>query len=126
MALNSPISAWNYQTQTGTAVQPGAAGNDARRANPNWNATVISHVGYSNSTSFQAQLQHRFSNGLSFQWFYIYNHILTTTDEGGFSDGVRRRLGAAEFRYSRQSEPVLEPEAQAGVLQLRLGSATRH
>jgi len=48
---------------------------------------MISHVGYSNSTSFHAQVQHRFSNGLSFQWFYVYSHILTTTDAGGFSDG---------------------------------------
>jgi hypothetical protein len=87
VALNQPISAWNYQTQTGLLVQPGSAGNDARRADPNWNPTMISHVGYSNSTSFQAQLQHRFSNGLSFQWFYVYSHILTTSDAGGFSDG---------------------------------------
>jgi len=87
VALNQPISAWNYQTQTGLQVQPGGAGADARRADPNWNPTMISHVGYSNSTSFQAQLQHRFSNGLSFQWFYVYSHILTTSDSGGFSDG---------------------------------------
>ncbi len=87
VALNQPISAWNYQTQSGLQVQPGSAGADARRANPNWNPTMISHVGYSNSTSFQAQLQHRFSNGLSFQWFYVYSHILTTSDSGGFSDG---------------------------------------
>ena len=87
VALNQPISAWNYQTQTGLQVQPGAAGGDARRVDPNWNPTMISHVGYSNSTSFQAQLQHRFSNGLSFQWFYVYSHILTTSDAGGFSDG---------------------------------------
>jgi hypothetical protein len=44
-------------------------------------------VGYSNSTSFQAQLQHRYSSGLTLQWFYVYSHILTTTDSGGFSDG---------------------------------------
>ena len=87
VALNQPISAWNYQTQTGLQVQPGAAGADARRANPNWNPTMVSHVGYSNSTSFQAQLQHRFSNGLSFQWFYVYSHILTTSDAEGFSSG---------------------------------------
>lgn len=87
VALDQPISAWNYQTQTGLQVQPGGAGNDARRADPNWNPTMISHVGYSNSTSFQVQLQHRFSNGLSFQGFYVYSHSLTTTDSGGFSDG---------------------------------------
>ncbi len=87
VALNQPESAWNYQTRTGLEVQPGAAGADARRVDPNWNPTMISHVGYSNSTSFQAQLQHRFSQGLSLQWFYVYSHILTTSDSGGFSDG---------------------------------------
>jgi hypothetical protein len=87
VALNQPVSALNYETQTGLQVQPGSAGADLRRIDPNWNPTMISHVGYSNSTSFQAQLQHRFSSGLSFQWFYVYSHILTTSDSGGFSDG---------------------------------------
>src|SRR5205807_9166434 len=87
IACNQPKSELNYQTQTGLQVQPGAARNDARRGDPNWNPTMISHVGYSNSTSFHAQLQHRFSNGLSLQWFYVYSHILTTTDASGFSDG---------------------------------------
>ncbi len=87
VAVNQPESAWNYQTATGLQVQPGAAGADLRRANPNWNPTMVSHVGYSNSTSFQAQLQHEFSNGLTLQWFYVYSHILTTSDSGGFSDG---------------------------------------
>jgi hypothetical protein len=85
--LNQPVSAWNYQTATGLQVQPGAAGADARRMNPNWNPTMVSHVGFSNSTSFQAQLQHRFSHGLTLQWFYVYSHILTTSDAGGYSDG---------------------------------------
>jgi hypothetical protein len=85
---NSPESAWNYQTQTGLQVLPGAAGADARRPNPNWNGTLISHVGYSNSNSFQVEAQRQFLDGLSFQWFYTYDHILTTSDAGGFSDGA--------------------------------------
>lgn len=84
---NSAESAWNYQTQTGLEVLPGTAGADARRPNPNWNGTLISHIGYSNSNSFQFQVQRRFASGLSFQWFYTYDHILTTSDSGGFSDG---------------------------------------
>jgi len=86
-AWNAAESAWNYQTRTGLQIAPGAAGTDARRANPNWNGSMESHVGYSNSQSIQAEVARRFSNGLSFQWFYVYDHALTTTDEGGFSSG---------------------------------------
>lgn len=88
VGFNQPESAWNYQTRTGEQVKPGGAGADLRRQNPNWNPTLISHVGYSNSNSFQAQVNRRFSSGLSFQWFYVYTHTLTTTDAGGFSDGA--------------------------------------
>ena len=87
MAWNDPESAWNYQTRTGLQVQPGSAGNDARRVNPNWNGRLESHVGYSNSQSVQAQVERRFSNGLSFQAFYVYDHALTTSDESGFNSG---------------------------------------
>lgn len=87
LAWNSAESALNYENQTGLQVQPGTNGRDLRRPNPNWNGTVESHVGYSNSNSVQAQVERRFSSGLSFQWSYTYDHILTTTDAGGFSDG---------------------------------------
>jgi len=87
VTLNQPESSLNYETRTGLNILPGGIGADARRPDPNWNPTLISHVGYSNSTSFQAQVQHRFSSGLSLQAFYVYSHILTTSDSGGFSDG---------------------------------------
>jgi hypothetical protein len=80
-------SAWNYQTRTGLQVLPGAQGQDARRADPNWNWTTESHIGYSNSHSFQAEFDRRFSGGLTAQASYTYNHALTTSDEGGFGDG---------------------------------------
>src|SRR6202035_3343226 len=70
LAWNAAESAYNYEVRTGTQVLPGAAGADARRPNPNWNGTVESHVGYSNSHSIQAQIERRFSGGLSFQWSY--------------------------------------------------------
>jgi hypothetical protein len=88
MAWNNPESAYNYEVRTGTQVLPGASGADARRPDPNWNGKFESHVGYSNSQSIQAQVERRFSNGLSFQWSYTYDHALTTTDENGFGDGA--------------------------------------
>jgi hypothetical protein len=84
LGWNSVESQWNYQTDTGLAADPNG---DLRRPDPNWNGTVESHVGYSNSHSMQAEVQRRFSNGLAFQWFYTYNHALTTSDEGGFGSG---------------------------------------
>jgi hypothetical protein len=83
--FNTAEAQWNYQTRTGLAAP---VISDLRRLNPNWNGTISSHVGYSNSHSFQAEVQRRFSNGLSFQWFYVYDHVLTTTDESGFGDGA--------------------------------------
>ena len=84
LAFNSAQAQLNYQMQTGLAAQTNA---DLRRPNPNWNGTDIAHVGYSNSNSGQVEIQRRFSNGLAFQWFYTYNHTLTTSDENGFGDG---------------------------------------
>ncbi|HXI38896.1 MAG TPA: carboxypeptidase regulatory-like domain-containing protein [Bryobacteraceae bacterium] len=87
-AWNNPESAYNYEVRTGLVVQPGGSGADLRRPNPNWNGRFESHVGYSNSHSIQAQVERRFSSGLSFQWSYTYDHALTTTDENGFGDGA--------------------------------------
>ena len=87
LGWNSAQAAWNYQLQTGLLAQPGGAGQDSRRSNPNWNGTLESHVGYENTNSIQAEVQRRFSNGLAFQWFYTFNRTLTTSDEGGFGSG---------------------------------------
>lgn len=88
IAFNSAEAALNYENRTGLAALPGGAGADSRRPNPNWNGTVESHVGFSNAQSFQAEVQRRFSSGLGFQFFYTYNHTLTTSDESGTGDGA--------------------------------------
>ena len=119
LAWNSAESALNYENQTGLQVKPGGTGADLRRPNLNWNGTVESHVGYSNSNSVQAQVERRFSSGLSFQWSYTYDHILTTTDAGGFSDGSDGALVPRDSNILRQSELDLEPAAEAGVCQFR-------
>ena len=87
LAFNSAEAGLNYEMRTGLVALPGAAGADSRRPNPNWQGTDEAHVGYSNATSFQAEIQRRFSAGLSFQLFYTYNHTLTTSDENGTGDG---------------------------------------
>ena len=84
LAWNSSQAQWNYQLQTGLAAP---VNGDLRRPNPDWNGTVESHVGYSNANSVQAEVERRFTSGLSFQWWYTYDHALTTTDESGYGDG---------------------------------------
>ncbi|MCX6622886.1 MAG: TonB-dependent receptor, partial [Acidobacteria bacterium] len=87
VAWNTPETVYNYVARTGLNVVAGTVGTDARRFNKYWNATLQSHVGFSNSNSFQMEVQRRFAQGLSFQAFYVYNHALTTTDESGFGSG---------------------------------------
>jgi hypothetical protein len=83
-AINSVESEWNYQARTGQA-RPSTT--DLRRANRNWNFLAANHTGFSNTHSLQANVDRRYSNGLSFQWFYTFSRVLTTSDAGGFTSG---------------------------------------
>lgn len=87
VAWNTPETVLNYINRTGLNVVAGSKGNDLRRFNPNWNPTLESHVGFSNSNSAQLQVERRFSQGLSFQAFYVFTRALTTTDAAGFGSG---------------------------------------
>jgi hypothetical protein len=90
--VNAPLSRYNYQLQTGQAAP--VLFYD-RQLDPNWNLNslngsadgAVRHNGYSNSHGIQAEIDKRFSNGLSFQFFYAYTHVLTTNDAGGFTYG---------------------------------------
>ena len=81
---NAQETEWNYQARTGQAI-PGFA--DSRRVNPNWSLRPINHTGFSNSHSFQAEIERRYSNGLAYQWFYTFTRSMTTNDTGGFTSG---------------------------------------
>ena len=82
--VNSREAESNYVARTGLAP-PGQR--DLLRVNKNWNFLAANHTGYSNSHSLQAEVERRFSNGLSFQWFYVFTRSLTTSDAGGFAAG---------------------------------------
>ncbi len=60
---------------------------DQLRVNPNWSFNAENHTGFSNTHTLQAEVERRYSNGLAFQWFYVFTRSQTTTDEGGFSAG---------------------------------------
>ncbi|HSU61483.1 MAG TPA: TonB-dependent receptor [Bryobacteraceae bacterium] len=85
---NAPLSVYNYQAQTGVHAPTLSY---LRQPNPNWSILggdgALEHNGYSNSNSVQAVLDKRFSSGLSFQFFYVYTHAMTTNDAGGFTSG---------------------------------------
>ncbi len=83
-AINAVESELNYQARTGL-IRPAVT--DQRRINPNWNFNAANHTGFANTHSLQAEVERRYANGLAFQWFYVFTHSMTTTDEGGFSSG---------------------------------------
>jgi hypothetical protein len=86
--FNAATSRWNYQASTGLLAPTNA---DLRRVNPNWNLTgsfgPLEHIGYSNAHSAQFDIERRFTNGLAFQFYYVYTHAMTTNDTGGFTSG---------------------------------------
>jgi hypothetical protein len=107
--INNPTSQYNYQMLTGLAASSGNP--DTRRINPNWNFSAANHTGYSNTHSFQAEVERRYSNGLAFQWFYTYTHSLTTTDAGGFTsgNGSVNAVGTGVFSVPNNNEILGNP-----------------
>jgi hypothetical protein len=82
--INSQEAQYNYVARTGQQVP---SFRDALRVNPNWNLVAANHTGYSNTNTFQAEVEKRYSNGLAFQWFYTFTRSLSTTDAGGSTSG---------------------------------------
>lgn len=82
--INQRESEYNYVARTGVAPP---SNRDELRENKDWSITSTNHTGYSNTHSLQAELERRFTNGLSFQGFYVFSRSMTTTDTGGFSSG---------------------------------------
>lgn len=76
---------YNYVARTRLAP-PG--NRDLLRVNSNWDlSNATNKTGYSNSNSFQAEVERRYSGGLALQWFYVFTRALTTSDAGGFTSG---------------------------------------
>ncbi len=81
---NTREAEYNYVARTGLAP-PGVR--DLLRRNKDWNFIALNRTGYSNTHSGQVEIERRFSNGIAFQWFYVYTRSLNTTDQGGFTSG---------------------------------------
>ena len=82
--INSQMAQYNYVASTGQAV-PGQR--DLLRVNKDWNFAAANHSGYSNTHSFQTEVERRFSSGLALQWFYTFTRSLSTTDAGASTSG---------------------------------------
>jgi hypothetical protein len=82
--LNTREADYNDDARTGLA--PPSKREQLRR-NKDWNFIGLNRTGYSNTHSGQVELERRFSNGLGFQWFYVYSRSLNTTDSNGFDAG---------------------------------------
>jgi hypothetical protein len=100
---NAPVSRYNYQAKNGVLAPTLAY---QTQLDPNWTLVgadgVLQHNGYSNTNSIQAILAKRYSNGLSFQFFYTYAHAMTTNDSGGFSFGGANGLNASSTGSGNQ------------------------
>ena len=85
--INGREAEFNFQARTGLR-RPSRT--DDLRPNGDWNVRATNNEGFSNSHSFQAELERRYSNGLAFQLFYTFSRVLTTNDTNGFSSGGAR------------------------------------
>jgi hypothetical protein len=93
VAINNTTPQLTYVNATGQA--PAANPDfslinvDFMRPNPDWNVGngYMAHTGISNANSFQAQVEHKYHNGMVFQWYYVYDHGLSTSDVGGYTSG---------------------------------------
>ncbi len=107
--LNSREAVFNYVTRTG--LRP-PSNRDLLRANKDWNPRAENRAGFSNSHSGQIEVERKFSNGVAFQWFYVYTRSLTTSDAGGFTSGNQgindaRQGGAPPENIQLLGEPNL-------------------
>ncbi len=84
-SLNSREAQYNYVARTKLA--PPSNG-DLLRVNKDWSiGNATNKTGFSNTNSFQAEVERRYSNGLAMQYFYTFTRMLTTSDAGGFESG---------------------------------------
>ncbi len=83
-SLNARESEYNYVARTGLAPP---SNRDLLRENKDWSVNGITRTGFSNTNSAQIEIERRFFDGISFQWFYTYARSLTTSDAGGFEAG---------------------------------------
>ncbi len=107
IAENAVESEWNYQLRTGL---PRPTNKDLRRPNPNWSFRAANHSGYSNTHSFQTEVERRFTDDLAFQFFYTFSRVLTTSDAGGFTSG-NSSINATngQFEVPANSQIIGEP-----------------
>lgn len=83
-SLNQRESEFNYVTRTG--VNP-PSNRDLMRVNKDWNLFATDRSGYSNTHSFQAEYEKRYSKGFVSQFFYAFTRSLTTSDSDGYTSG---------------------------------------
>jgi hypothetical protein len=84
LLLNGQVE-YSYVARTKLAP-PG--NRDLMRVNKDWEFSgTKTRTGYSNTNSFQAELERRYSSGMAFQVFYTFTRSLTTSDAGGFTSG---------------------------------------
>lgn len=84
-SINSREAEFNFVARTGEA--PSGNRDILLRQNPDWNLRYLTRTGFSNTHSAQIEVERKYSDGIAFQWFYVFTRSLTTTDVGGFTSG---------------------------------------
>jgi len=84
-SINSQEHEYNYVARTGEA--PIGNRDQLLRRNPDWALNFLNRTGYSNTHSGQIEIEKKYSDGMAFQWFYVFTRSLTTSDAGGFESG---------------------------------------
>ncbi|HET7215668.1 MAG TPA: TonB-dependent receptor [Terriglobia bacterium] len=80
-SLNNPLPQITYIAQTGQAPPSNSA---LLRPNPDWAFTygVADQSGYGNANSAQINVEHKYRNGITAQWFWVWTRDLSSNDTG--------------------------------------------
>ena len=82
---NDAPSAYVWYKTTGQPLPTECSASVATRplrSDSLWNCPDVSEIGWSNDTSFQLELEHRYSKGYAFQVFYVMSNAMRVAGDG--------------------------------------------
>jgi len=94
-AFNQAPSAYVWYLTTGLPLPTGFYSAVATRQydQTTWqNIVEFSHVGYSNYSGLKLEINHRYSNGSAFQWFYVLGNAIATVTANSNSSGSQNLI----------------------------------
>ena len=117
-SYNNNAPAYVWYTQEGVPFPTGEFANVARRP---FDQTVYGTVqafqktGWSNNTSFQVEVEHRYSKGYAFQIFYVMSNAMRVPAMAGGMTRCRESMSTYPARYPRTLTPEIAFCSTAGI-----------